>query len=221
MAIYDNLKNGHVKWVVMPNFKTKANRGMLQAIKKGVGIYNAANSDSKIQIIPLSFMEAASRIFCLHLELLSSNQILNKLVGDHCLKEVTVLLAKENPFLCIGLDKYNLILDPLFSPNEMPIVGVFVPRDESKHETQFIPNAQLSIEDELVRKLLLPLWQNSSNSRRESEITICGRISKLTAYYFIDPLNTNLKVGTDRSPTERSNLNYIEPAYLFKDKLLR
>ena len=219
LAIYNALKNGHVKWVVMPNFKDKAKKGILQSIKKSAGIFNGANPNAKVQIMPLAFMEAASRIFCLHLELLSSSKVSNKLLGDYCLKEVMAHLAKEFPFLCIGLDKNDFLSDPIFSPSSMPITGVFGPQDDS-NEALFIPDAQLSIEDGLVRQML-PLWQSSSNPKSDFELTVCGKKTKLTSYYFIDPLNSHLHVVNDRSPTQKSNLNYIEPAYLFKDKLLR
>jgi len=208
------------KWVIMPNFKDKSNRSLLTSVKKFAGSFNAINLDSKIQIVPLSFLDAASRLFYLNSELLSRGiEIGNIPLGDQCLKEVTTNLAKEFPFLCLGLDCHDFCSDPIFAIKFMPITGVFAPRSEGC-EDSFIPDTQLVVEDKLVRQLV-PLWQPSANLDSPLELTVCGRQTNFTSYHFIDPTNTQLKIGPDRSATERSNLNYIEPSYLFKDKLLR
>jgi hypothetical protein len=205
---------------VVSNFKDKGNKTLLTSIKRSVAIYNVANVNLKIQIMPLSFMEAASRLQYLHVELQSTVTMEDKLLADYCLKEINSNLSKDFPFLCIGLNSRDFFGEEYFHKRQLPGTGVFTRSVSIRDDGQecFIPTTQIDIEHKLARKLL-PLWQKAMDPL---EVDICARKFKLSSYHFVDPRNTTIKVGPDKAAAgERSNLDYIEPEYMFKDKLLR
>jgi len=215
--IYQAIKSGKLKWAIVPNFRDKSNKGLLTSLKKSLSIYNAANSNCEIQFVPLPLTIAASHVFYLYAELKCIEKIEEKLLADHCYKEISANLSKEYPFLCIGSCEQNFSSDPFFAEQILPVLGAFSRASVDRRSECFVPLTQLNIEQKLVRTML-PLWQKPMDPL---EITICGRILKLSSFHYVDPRNTVIKIGPDRIASERNNLDFIEPEYKFKDKLLR
>jgi hypothetical protein len=214
---------GHVEWVVVPHFKDKSSRGMLFVLKKLVGLHNAINAQAKIQILPLTLLEAAARLFYLNSEFRSTAEAQSnpvKLLASSCLDEVQSNLSKDNPFLVLGLEKSNFSIDSIFTLKALPVMGYFTRGsvdENNKLSDYFIPSTQLDKEDKLFRQLL-PLWQKLMDPLL---IDVCGKPTNFASFHYVDERNTTLKNGLFKKASAFSNLDYIDPDYTLKDQLLR